>query len=79
MFVSQARKSIILHCLGGVKYDLSDEDLTDISRDLDFYSGSDIRDLVKEAAYGPIRDNVKQLATIKKEEVSLVMLFIHTM
>ncbi|KAI9098734.1 P-loop containing nucleoside triphosphate hydrolase protein [Phlyctochytrium arcticum] len=52
----QARKCIVSNLLRRLKHSLSEQDVDEIIRRSDGYSGSDMDGLIREAALGPIRD-----------------------
>ena len=69
-----ARLHILTRLLsrGGEKCAVSREQMEDISQRTEGYSGADMANLCKEAAYGPIRSvPVEQIMKIRKEDVRL--------
>ncbi|KAG7202403.1 hypothetical protein KM043_018719 [Ampulex compressa] len=69
----EARKQIINNLLGTIPNDLTDEEIEDIAKRSEGYSGADMTNLCKEASMGPIRSiPLDQLEFIKTEEVRQV-------
>ena len=65
-----ARLHILTRLLSKEKNVVSGEQLEDISQKTDGYSGADMTNLCREAAYGPIRSlPVEQIIDIRKEDV----------
>jgi len=65
-----ARVSILSRLLGKERHDVSHPQLVSISQQTDGYSGSDMANLCREAAYGPIRSlDWKQIANVRADQV----------
>ncbi|KAJ3048512.1 hypothetical protein HK097_010467 [Rhizophlyctis rosea] len=60
---ASARKAIIVHLLKDTAHELSEDDVDDIVQRTDGYSGSDVDNLCREAALGPLRD-IKNFAEV---------------
>ncbi|EKE40356.1 hypothetical protein ENUP19_0240G0005 [Entamoeba nuttalli] len=52
----EARMTLVKTLLNKVKNEVSEEEINIIGEKTDGYSGSDMKELVKDAAYGPIRE-----------------------
>jgi SpoVK/Ycf46/Vps4 family AAA+-type ATPase len=69
----QARAQIMAKLLTQVKHSLSDRDLMKFAKTLEYYSASDIANLVKEAAMEPLRHySCVQVAGLSKNEIRAV-------
>ena len=65
-----AREAIIRNLLLKQTHSLSDDEISDIVRRTDGYSGSDMDGLIREAALGPIRDiDMSDIGNIKVSDV----------
>ncbi|KAJ1550766.1 hypothetical protein HK096_005144 [Nowakowskiella sp. JEL0078] len=71
----EARRHMIHNVLQKYKYSslLSDEDVDEITKRTDGYSGSDMDGLIREASMGPIRD-IRDLATANPDDVRPIVL-----
>ncbi|XP_055954950.1 fidgetin-like protein 1 [Patella vulgata] len=68
-----ARRQIITNLLSQQKHELTDEHLDIICHKSDGYSGSDMANLCREAALGPIRSiPFEQIETITSDEVRAI-------
>lgn len=70
----EARRRIITNLLGKEKQELSEEEVEEISRRTEGYSGADMANLCKEAAMGPIRSlDFNQIASVRPDQVRSIM------
>ncbi|ESP03936.1 hypothetical protein LOTGIDRAFT_212112 [Lottia gigantea] len=70
-----ARRQIVVNLLKQQKHQLTDQDLDLICHKSDGYSGSDMANLCREAALGPIRSiPFDQIETITNDEVRAIIL-----
>lgn len=68
-----ARAQIITNLLAQVKNTLSDKEIAKIAKHLEYYSASDISNLVKEAAMEPLRGmNIKDVQGMSKYQIRAV-------
>jgi len=66
----EARRRIITNLLGKEKHELTEEQVEEISRRTEGYSGADMANLCKEAAMGPIRSlDFSQIASVRPDQV----------
>ncbi|KAJ3092481.1 Fidgetin-like protein 1 [Quaeritorhiza haematococci] len=65
---AEARRSIVVNLLKKQTHSLTDEEIDEVVRLTDGYSGSDMDGLVREAALGPIRD-IRDMLTISVDDV----------
>ncbi|KAJ3416155.1 hypothetical protein HDV05_002800 [Chytridiales sp. JEL 0842] len=65
---SEARLTIMLNLLKKQKHSLSEEQVEDVVRQTEGYSGSDMDGLIREAALGPIRD-IRDIRNISADDV----------
>lgn len=63
-----SRKEIVRHHLGKTPHDLSEEDLEDIAKETDGFSGSDLATLTKDAIMAPLRKCQEATKFIKTEQ-----------
>lgn len=65
---------MINHSLKDIKHNLNSKDLIDIAKKLEGYSGSDIVNIIKDAAYQPIKEASKsgKWMTMSKNELPCV-------
>ncbi len=68
-----ARLQIVQNLLGGQKHDLTDADLASVCNQADGYSGSDMDNLCREAALGPIR-SIKDILMVTQDAVRPIRL-----
>lgn len=68
-----ARIQIVRNLLNGQKHDISEPDLTVICQRTDGYSGSDMDNLCREAALGPIR-SIRDIMNIDQNAVRAISL-----
>ncbi|KAL1922935.1 uncharacterized protein VTP21DRAFT_9311 [Calcarisporiella thermophila] len=64
----EARCSIVKNLLQGQKHSLTEEEIMDIGKLTEGYSGSDMDGLCREAALGPIR-SIRDITSISAEDV----------
>lgn len=65
-----ARLTILSRLLGQERCDLAEEEMRDISEKTQGYSGADMANLCREAAYGPIRSlPMDQIINVRQEDV----------
>jgi len=65
-----ARVSILSRLLGRERHEVSHLQLVSISQKTEGYSGADMANLCREAAYGPIRSlDLKQIANVRADQV----------
>lgn len=69
-FVLQARQQIISNLLSTENNELSTDDMSEVARLTDGYSGADMKSLCSEAAMGPVRAvPLSQIVTIDRNLV----------
>jgi len=69
----EARRRIITNLLGKEKHELTEEQVEEISRRTEGYSGADMANLCKEAAMGPIRSlDFTQIASVRPDQVRAI-------
>jgi len=67
---SVARTQLVVNTLKAEKHSLSAEEIEDISRRTDGYSGADMANLCKEAAFGPLREiSMDDMESIAADQV----------
>ena len=67
---SKARASILARLLGRERHDVSEEEMRSVSEMTEGYSGADMANLCREAAYGPIRSlDMKLIASLRADQV----------
>ena len=68
-----ARLTILSRLLRQERCDLAEEEMRDISEKTQGYSGADMANLCREAAYGPIRSlDMSQIASVRADQVRWV-------
>jgi len=66
----EARKRIITNLLGKERHELTEEQVEEVSRLTEGYSGADMANLCKEGAMGPIRSlDFNQIASVRPDQV----------
>lgn len=66
----EARLNLLVQLLSTEKCNISEKDLKKVAKELDYYSASDISNLVKEAAMGPLRGfGNNTMITISKNQI----------
>lgn len=66
---TEARKEILMHHLGGIDYDITDEEVDELSGETDGFSGADLKSLVHEASLTPMREMLKGIGPEKLLEL----------
>lgn len=68
--IFQARRQIVDRLMGTEKNDLTREDIDEIAKLTDGYSGADMKNLCQEASLGPIRSiDFQLIGSIESQEV----------
>ncbi|KAJ5068794.1 spastin [Anaeramoeba ignava] len=67
----EARKILILNLIRNQKHNLNEDDIDKLSRQTEYYSGSDLTHLTKEAAMEPIRE-IEKIETIRESQVRMI-------
>ncbi|KAL7722980.1 AAA+ ATPase domain-containing protein [Entamoeba marina] len=73
---SEARSTLVKTLLCKVNNAITEEDVNEIANLTDGYSGSDVKELVKDAAFGPIRElglKGMSIAEVNRDEVRPVL------
>ena len=66
----EARASILARLLGRERHDVSEEDMKSVSLMTEGYSGADMANLCREAAYGPIRSlDMRHITSLRADQV----------
>lgn len=65
----RARVALLQKLLGKHKHSLSNRDIEMLATKLETYSGSDITELAKDAAFGPIRELGAKVRTIDASKI----------
>ncbi|CAI7993268.1 Fidgetin-like protein 1, partial [Geodia barretti] len=68
-----ARKQIVSNLLREQAYSLTPEELEELSTTTDGYSGADMANLCREAAYGPVRAAAETIQHISADEMRPVL------
>ena len=67
---SEARASILARLLGRERHDVSEEEMKSVSLMTEGYSGADMANLCREAAYGPIRSlDMRNITSLRADQV----------